>query len=200
MLLLRIYLLGGLLAHKAVWEILKRRKESRVSDLGSTSMESGKPLTWQQLSVWAVKTVKIAILLGIVVQTLLPDILPISQEPLLLRIAGTLIYTAGLWLAIRSRRELGNNWSDIEAARIGDQQFTVKKGPYRFIRHPIYVGDLLLLVGLQLALNSWLLIGILLLIPVVLVQAVREEEKLVRSLPDYAAYCSSTKRFIPFVI
>ncbi|MCM3874551.1 MAG: isoprenylcysteine carboxylmethyltransferase family protein [Pyrinomonadaceae bacterium] len=163
-------------------------------------MKSGKPLTWQQLSVRAVKVVKIAILLGIVVQTLLPDILPISEEPLLLRIAGTLIYTVGLWIAICSRKELGDNWSDIEAARIGAQQFIVRNGPYRFIRHPIYVGDLMLLVGLELALNSWLLIGILLLIPVVLMQAVREEEKLIRSLPDYAAYCSSTKRFIPFVI
>jgi protein-S-isoprenylcysteine O-methyltransferase Ste14 len=199
MLLLRIYLLGGLLVHKAVWEILKRRQRGCLSAKESTSSKLKKPAAGG-LPVEAVKAVKIAILLAIAAQTLLPDILPISGEPLVLRIAGTLIYTAGLLIAIRGRTELGGNWSDIESAQVLREQAVVSNGPYRLIRHPIYVGDLMLLFGLELALNSWLVAGILLLAPLVLRQAVREEKKLARALPGYQAYCANTKRFIPFVV
>ncbi len=191
MLFLRIYLLAGLLVHKAVWEFLKRRPAT-----DQPSKKENKP----ELVVQLVKAVKIAILLGIAVQTLLPDILPISPEPFMLRVAGALIYTAGLLIAIRGRTELGANWSDIETAHVLRHQAVVSRGLYRLIRHPIYVGDLLLLFGLELALNSWLVVGVLLLAPVVLRQAIREEQKLARALPGYQAYCATTKRFIPFIV
>jgi protein-S-isoprenylcysteine O-methyltransferase Ste14 len=151
-------------------------------------------------AVALVKVVKITILLGIAAQTLLPDILPISSEPFYLRVVGVLIFTFGLVIAIRGRSELGSNWSDIESAQILRNQQVVSNGPYRFIRHPIYVGDLLLLIGLELALNSWLVLGILFLIPIVLRQAVKEEQKLEVALPGYRTYCLRTKRFIPFVV
>ena len=189
MLFLRIYLLSGLLVHKAVWEVLKRRQ----------TVDFEKP-DRSLLKVQAVKAVKIAILLAIAVQTLLPDVLPLTSDPFALRIAGTLIYTAGLLIAIRGRTELGGNWSDIEAARVLSEQRVVSNGPYRLIRHPIYVGDLMLLFGLELALNSYLVLGVLLLAPIVLRQALEEEQKLARALPGYEAYCANTKRFIPFVV
>jgi protein-S-isoprenylcysteine O-methyltransferase Ste14 len=117
-----------------------------------------------------------------------------------LRLSGTIIYTAGLWIAIRGRTQLGDNWSNIETAQVLREQAVVAEGPYRFIRHPIYVGDLMLLLGLELALNSMLVFAGLALVPVVLWQAVQEEKKLIRALPGYEAYCAETKRFIPFLI
>ncbi|HEY7784509.1 MAG TPA: isoprenylcysteine carboxylmethyltransferase family protein [Pyrinomonadaceae bacterium] len=193
MLILKLYLLAGLVAHKVVWEVLKRKQP-----LGGSAQGSSKKSESFQMK--AVKAVKIAILLGIAVQTLLPDIFPISSDPFIVRLAGTLIYTAGLALAIRSRSELGTNWSDIEAGSVQANHNIVANGPYRYIRHPIYIGDLLLLLGLELALNSWLVLGVLLLAPLVLRQALKEEQKLARSLPDYEAYRAQTKRFIPFVV
>lgn len=196
MLLLRLYLLIGLIAHKVIWEVLKRRQESRgvstdrASPVGSSS-------NW---ILRLVKGVKVVILLAIVAQTLLPEILPISADSLLLRVAGVSIYTAGLLMALSGRLKLGSNWSDIEAAKVLSEQKLVSRGIYRFIRHPIYVGDLLLLVGLELSLNSWLVLGALLLFPIVLWQAVQEEKKLVHALPGYDLYCRQTKRFIPFVL
>jgi protein-S-isoprenylcysteine O-methyltransferase Ste14 len=189
--LLKIYLLSGLVVHKAVWEVMKRQASGRENRKTVT--------TSSDLRTLLIKTVKIAILVGIAVQTLLPDVLPISSN-VWLRVLGTAIYSVGLWIAISSRKALGANWSDIEAGKIAEGHSIVSQGAYRFIRHPIYVGDLLLLFGLELALNSWLIVGVFLLAPVVLRQALREEQKLVRSLPNYAAYCSSTKRFIPFVV
>ena len=190
---LRIYLLAGLVLHKLVWEVLKRR-QSVPSNSGATGTGA------RSLKLQAVKSIKIAILLAIAAQTLLPDIFPISTQPFVVRLAGVLIYTAGLAIAIMSRMQLGTNWSDIESATVLGKHQVISNGPYRYIRHPIYIGDLLLLTGLELALNSWLVLGVLLLAPVVLRQAVKEEKKLVATLPHYQAYCSQTKRFIPFVV
>jgi protein-S-isoprenylcysteine O-methyltransferase Ste14 len=201
MLALRIYLLSGLILHKGVWEILKRAGKIAVEGNESSSTPKVDPVTTPRgIALQLVKAVKITILAGIALQTLLPEILPITSEPFVLRVLGALLYTTGLFIAIRGRLELGTNWSDIESARIFGDQAVVAKGLYRFIRHPIYVGDLLLLLGLELSLNSWLVLGAVLLAPVVLWQAVREEKKLSRALPGYQEYCAQTKRFIPFVV
>jgi protein-S-isoprenylcysteine O-methyltransferase Ste14 len=147
-----------------------------------------------------VKGIKGAILLGLVAQTMLPEILPITASPLLMRVAGVALFTAGLVMALLGRIHLGSNWSDIEAARVLRRQTVVSRGLYRYIRHPIYVGDLVLLIGFELSLNSWLVLASVLLAPVVLWKAVREERMLAASLPGYDAYCARTKRFIPFVV
>jgi protein-S-isoprenylcysteine O-methyltransferase Ste14 len=189
MIFLRIYLLAGLVVHKIVWEVLKRRREGA----------KGGQRAPQPLRLAFVKAVKVGVLLGISAQTLLPDVLPIAEQATTLRVIGAAVYTAGLLMAIVSRIQLGSNWSDIEAAKVLNNQAVVTRGLYRYIRHPIYVGDLLLLIGLQLSLNSWLVIGVLLMAPVVLMQAISEEKMLVKSLPGYGLYCMRTKRFIPFV-
>ncbi|MCG3160266.1 MAG: hypothetical protein JMDDDDMK_01335 [Acidobacteria bacterium] len=189
MIWLRIYLLAGLVVHKALWEALKRRSS------GGAAKRAPQPL-----SLRLVKGVKVAILLGVVAQTMAPEILPISSSPFWLRVAGVLIYTAGLIVALLGRIQLGDSWSDIETAQVLRNQAVVSRGLYRYIRHPIYVGDLLLLAGLELSLNSWLALAVGLLAPVVLWKAVREERMLAESLPGYDAYCVQTKRFIPFIV
>lgn len=187
MLLLQIFLFFGLVLHKVVWEVLRKKSDEKLVESKS-------------LSVTAVKIVKIGILLGILVQIWLPEILPISSEPFVLRIIGVAIYTIGLLTAIAARFQLGDNWANIETGQVLDRQSVVAKGIYGLIRHPIYTGDLLLLLGLELALNSWLVLGVLLLAPVVMMKAIKEEQMLVESLPGYDAYVHRTKRFIPFVV
>lgn len=187
-LLLKIYLLSGLIIHKVIWEALKKRDAAT------------RPSKSRSLSLLAVKAVKISILIGLVIQTLLPDVLPIMSEPLVLRIVGTAIYTIGLGTAIAARFQLGDNWADIESGRVLERQQVIAGGIYGFIRHPIYTGDLLLLLGLELALNSWLVLGVLALAPVVLLKAIKEEQMLREQLAGYKDYCMRTKRFIPFLI
>lgn len=186
--ILRAYLLAGLLIHKAVWEILKRRSgRQQAAPAGMT--------------LRLLKATKVAILGGLVVQTLLPmEIFPIREDPSALRVIGTSIYTVGLFVAILARLQLGKNWSDIETPRIEPGQMVVSQGLYRCIRHPVYVGDLMLLLGLELALNSWLVLGAIALIPIVSRRAIREEKLLAEQLPGYDAYMRRTKRFIPFVV
>ena len=147
-----------------------------------------------------IKLGKVAALLGLAAQTLWLEIWPISDHSLSLRAVGAAIYTLGLVMAILGRVQLGENWSDIETARVLSQQSVVSRGIYRYIRHPIYVGDLLLVTGLELSLNSWLVLGVILLMPVVIWKALREEEMLKATLPGYAEYCRQTRRFIPFIV
>jgi protein-S-isoprenylcysteine O-methyltransferase Ste14 len=186
--LFRVYLLLGLLVHKAVWEVLKRRRGVPRKPAGATLLEP-------------VKAVKVGMLIGIVAQTLWPaDVLPLSSNPLWLRIVGGTIYSLGLMTAMWARLQLGNSWSDIETPEITSAQAVVTTGLYRYIRHPIYMGDLALLLGLELALNSWLVLGVAALVPAVLRQAIREEKMLLQQLPGYESYSLRTKRFIPFVV
>jgi protein-S-isoprenylcysteine O-methyltransferase Ste14 len=103
-------------------------------------------------------------------------------------------------MAITGRLQLGRNWSDIETAQVLRGQSVVVHGLFRYIRHPIYVGDLLLLLGLELSLNSWLVMAVVFMMPGVLRQAVHEERMLVDALPGYEAYCARTKRFLPFIV
>jgi protein-S-isoprenylcysteine O-methyltransferase Ste14 len=172
-----------------VWEFLKRS----VTTPGTSK-------TPQSVFLRMVKTVKIGILLGIIVQTLSPEILPITSNPAALRIVGVVIFTGGLLIAVLSRIHLGNNWADIETGQVLARQTVVSKGIYAYVRHPIYVGDILLLLGLELCLNSWLVIVAALLAPIVLWKAVQEEKMLVNDLPGYRIYCAQTKRFIPFIV
>jgi protein-S-isoprenylcysteine O-methyltransferase Ste14 len=192
MMLIRAYLFAGLVAHKLVWEWLKRnqRATSAKAAMGDTP-----------LRVRAAKLAKTVVLGAILVQTVTPWYwAPISADPDTIVAAGLAIYTIGLAVAIVGRVQLGGNWSDIEAAQVLTHQTVVQHGIYRFIRHPIYVGDLLLLAGLELALNSWLVLGVLVLAPIVLSRAIREEELLKQSLAGYRDYCRTSKRFIPFVV
>ena len=124
---------------------------------------------------------------------------PIATDSVSIRIAGLIIYTLGLTTALAARFQLGENWANIETGQVLTKQEVVANGIYRFIRHPIYVGDLLLLLGLELALNSWLVLGVLILAPVVMKKAICEEEMLAGELAGYDAYRDRSKRFIPFV-
>ena len=181
----RLYLLGGLILHKVVWEILKRR-DVRPPKQPEISLKS------RILSI-----IKIAILAGIIAQTLAPSVVPISRDAFALEVAGLVIYTVGLLMAIVARLQLGRNWSDIEKSRVRQDHMLVAHGLYRWVRHPIYAGDLLLLLGLELALNSWAVAGIVALAWYIRQQAAREEKALAETLPGYAEYCRRTSRFLP---
>jgi protein-S-isoprenylcysteine O-methyltransferase Ste14 len=184
---LRIYFLAGLLLHKAVWEVLKVRHGM------------GPKTAPRSLKVRLLSAVKVTVLLGIIAQTLLPEFLPISKDPSAMRIVGAALYTLGLVMAIAGRVQLGWNWSDIEKAYVKQDHALVSHGLYHYIRHPIYAGDLLLILGLELGLNSWGAAGIVLLAGYVRQQAVREENQLRLALPGYEEYYRRTARFLPFV-
>lgn len=186
----RLYLFLGMVIHKAVWEILKRRN-------GTHPTKKSEP---QPAIKTVVKYIKIAFLFFLIVQTLfLPVILPIAASPFILRWIGIFTYTAGLVIAIIGRVQLGTNWANIEDYQVLSEQRLVKKGIYGLIRHPIYTGDLLLIFGLEMALNSWLVLLVIPLAFLIFKQAKSEEKILSSAFDGYAAYQQTTKMFVPFI-
>ena len=186
MFLFRAYLLLGLVLHKAVWEIMKRRAHLPQE-------KNSQPLKTRLVSI-----AKLAILAAIVVQILAPDLWPISRAATGLRATGLLLYTLGWLTAVTARIQLGRNWSDIEKSFVMQDHALIAHGLYRVVRHPIYTGDLLLLLGLELALNSWAVIAVAPVAVYVRHQAIQEERILLASIPGYDQYYRRTSRFVPF--
>jgi len=146
------------------------------------------------------KVIKVAVLAGLVIQTLFLNLLPFRRDSIWRRALGGLLFFGGLMTAIAGRVHLGDNWANIEDYQVLPEQSLVTKGIYRYIRHPIYAGDMFLLVGLQLALNSKLVFAMFAPSLVIAKQAVAEESILAKQFPTYDKYKAQTKRFIPFVL
>jgi protein-S-isoprenylcysteine O-methyltransferase Ste14 len=116
-----------------------------------------------------------------------------------LEVIGAVMFASGLALAIWARIHLGRNWGMPMTEKAEPELIT--SGPYRIVRHPIYLGLLLGVVGTALATN---LIG--LIIAAVLggyfyYSASVEERNLTATFPTaYPAYRAATKMLIPFVL
>ena len=81
-----------------------------------------------------------------------------------------------------------------------DEPELVASGPYRLVRHPIYSGILLAILGTAIAL-SWLFLVALVLVGVYFTySAIIEERYLTEQFPGtYPAYIRSTKMLVPFI-
>lgn len=186
----RLILLLGLAFHKLLWEFMKRAQP------GLTPARPCSSSSW----VSVIKAGKLTVLAFLVAQTLSLDLFPISRRPGTIRVLGMVLYCLGLGTAVAGRLQLGKHWVDLEDYKVMQGQSLVTAGVYRYIRHPIYAGDLLLLTGLELALNSWLVLAVSVPLAVVTRQAAKEEAMLSRAFPGYREYRKRTTRFIPFVL
>jgi len=78
----------------------------------------------------------------------------------------------------------------------------VDEGPYRFVRNPMYLGHLIFLAGLALALGSWIAAAVLAFHAFWFDRRVREdEERLAQRFGEpYRDYCRRVKRWLPGII
>src|SRR5262245_65591437 len=102
--------------------------------------------------------------------------------PLVLAITGSALAVAGATIALRSRNALGPAWSLVPTA--DERAGLVTTGPYRVVRHPLYLGLSMLPAGAAVAFGnpSALLIVVLAVIPTFLWLAAREASVLGRRL------------------
>jgi protein-S-isoprenylcysteine O-methyltransferase Ste14 len=120
---------------------------------------------------------------------------PVASSSGLVQGIAALFGITGLALALYALRWLGRSFSILPEARR-----LVTDGPYRIVRHPLYVAEALSTLGVTLQLQQPL--GILLAVSIYLGQFARmgyEEEVLERSFPEYAEYRKRTFRLIPYV-
>jgi protein-S-isoprenylcysteine O-methyltransferase Ste14 len=75
----------------------------------------------------------------------------------------------------------------------------VERGPYRFVRNPMYLGHMIFFAGLALALGSWIAAAVLVLHVVWFDARAREDEAHLESLfgDSYRAYRRRVKRWLP---
>lgn len=82
-----------------------------------------------------------------------------------------------------------------------DEPELVTLGPYRFVRHPIYSGILLAILGTALATNIYWLVALGVMGIYFVYSARVEERMLTTSFPAaYPSYRAKTKMLIPFVL
>jgi protein-S-isoprenylcysteine O-methyltransferase Ste14 len=119
-----------------------------------------------------------------------------ATNPLLWGI-GLAAWTLGLGLAIWARLYIGRNWGMPMTQKAEPELVTT--GPYHRVRHPIYSGIILAMIGSAVAINLYWLIAVVLIGAYFIYSAVSEEHYMAGQFPDtYPAYKQSTKMLIPF--
>jgi protein-S-isoprenylcysteine O-methyltransferase Ste14 len=80
-------------------------------------------------------------------------------------------------------------------------QKVISTGPYAWVRHPMYLGAIVLWTFTPLALGSWVALpAFVLLIPFYVIRLLNEEKVLRAELPGYSDYCLKTRcHLIPAV-
>jgi protein-S-isoprenylcysteine O-methyltransferase Ste14 len=126
---------------------------------------------------------------------------PAHALALALALSGCTLALAGAALVLRSRAELGSAWSLLpKAAR---DTGLVTTGPYRLVRHPIYLGLTLLASGNALSFGSSVSFLIVLtgIVPTFAWRASAEEGELSRAFGEgFAVYRRRTKMIIPHLL
>lgn len=111
---------------------------------------------------------------------------------------GILVAIFSLFLIFWSHIKLGKGYSP----SVGKTIKLVKDGPYAYIRHPMYVGYILLFFATFLFTGWWLffVLGELIMLSLVVWRLKIEESILENRFGDeYKDYSKKVKRFIPFV-
>ena len=114
--------------------------------------------------------------------------------------AAAAFCVVGLVFAIWARVTLGRNWSGVVTLKEGHE--LVERGPYRFVRHPIYTGILTMFFATALArghLSGF--VGTVLMFASFWIKLRDEEKLMLQQFPErYADYRRRAKRIIPFVL
>jgi protein-S-isoprenylcysteine O-methyltransferase Ste14 len=123
-----------------------------------------------------------------------------SSVPFWAQAVGELILLLSIWISFLT---LGENSFAAPVVKVQESrgQTVITTGPYRLVRHPMYAGVLMFLVGISLLLGSWW--GLISMPVLALLLAVRiqiEEKALRAGLKGYEDYAKHVRyRLIPLI-
>jgi protein-S-isoprenylcysteine O-methyltransferase Ste14 len=127
------------------------------------------------------------------------NVLRAGMLPLWVAWAGVFLALCGLFMRTWANRVQGRFYT--RTLRVAEGQKIIQDGPYGVIRHPGYLGMILMWLGVSMATGNWIVLAIVaILIAAAYYYRIETEEKLLlKSLPGYAEYRARTSRLIPFI-
>jgi protein-S-isoprenylcysteine O-methyltransferase Ste14 len=107
---------------------------------------------------------------------------------------------AGLAFCVWARAALGRNWSGTITLKEGHE--LIERGPYRFVRHPIYTGLLAMFLATAITFGHLGgIVAVMLAFASCWIKLCEEEKLMLQQFPDqYRSYQQRVKRIIPFVL
>ena len=121
-----------------------------------------------------------------------PDSPPLS-------VLGVGLCALGIGFAMWARVCLGRNWGTPMSRKENPELVTT--GPYAFVRHPIYAGIFLAMLGSMIGVTLFWAVPLVLFGIYFVYSATREEKLMLEQFPQqYAAYRRRTKMLVPFVL
>jgi protein-S-isoprenylcysteine O-methyltransferase Ste14 len=117
---------------------------------------------------------------------------------LLLGAVGAMLVLLGIGVAVYARIYLGRNWGMPMSRK--EEPELVTGGPYAFVRHPIYTGIMLAMLGSAIGETPFWALMLIVFAPYFIYSARREEELMCEQFPaQYPDYMRRTKMIVPFV-
>ena len=169
----------------------------RIPEVGKPRGEATKLVRRQRLAVLALQVIPLALVIvapfgdrrGIAV---------LGEWPLL-RYLGVTLYALGFLLMHWAEAHLGRLFSVQVAIQPGHRLVT--DGPYRWVRHPRYLGIFAFATGISLVFRSWLALVLVAAITLVLLWRIHDEEALMREAfgADWDAYAARSWSLVPLV-
>lgn len=126
--------------------------------------------------------------------------LPVWPAPLawVSGIVGVVLMCIGCCLLLAGLLRLGSNLTPLPYPKA--QAILVQTGPYRFVRHPMYAGGIMLALGWTFVVQGWLTFVYTAILFVFLdIKSAREERWLVEKFPGYTDYQRRVRKFFPFL-
>jgi protein-S-isoprenylcysteine O-methyltransferase Ste14 len=122
----------------------------------------------------------------------------IWERPGPAHLAGLALFIAGVGLRIGAITTLGAYYA--HAVRVIEGHRIIDTGPYRFIRHPAYAGNLAAHAGIVLFFLSelTLIFFIFVFVPAIIVR-IHVEERTLMKIEGYPEFASTRKRLIPLI-
>jgi protein-S-isoprenylcysteine O-methyltransferase Ste14 len=121
-----------------------------------------------------------------------------TDSNMTLRLTGLILYLIFSWIQIWAYRTLGESYS--QEIVIFKNHKLVTSGPFKIIRHPQYLSQIIMDLGAGIATLSYIVIPLAVIqIPFVIMRASLEEKLLSKHIKEFAEYKNKSGFMIPFI-
>lgn len=181
-----------------IWILYWRIEEVRAHKIKMRTQKATLHVILERLLSYLTGVFLFAQLLGL---NILPLGLSHRSGVMVAQVSGFIFVILGFVISFSARVTLSSNWSGGYEYQIKQDHELITQGIYRYIRHPIYFGIILLVIGVELVVGSWLWIPAFIITPWVMISWAKREEKLLTQHfgQKYKDYMQKTKRLIPFL-